>query len=239
MRGYVWSFQSPQGGSESSPSVYPPQGRKAHTHWPGSSRSHRSRSKSVSYCPTISSEKPTNNGELYNTLKLPTSATVIELGSLAEQTYLQRRTGMWQQCRSQAVGEPSVLSGAGEADAGMSSHRSTKRDQVVLKTTECIQCNKSLDPLAVSVLTKGAVRSRSTPAASLHCKLLLASLLLLVSSFAPAECGNPDAKRLYDDLLSNYNKLVRPVVNVTDVLTVMIKLKLSQLIDVVSTVSIC
>jgi len=46
--------------------------------------------------------------------------------------------------------------------------------------------------------------------------------------------GNPDAKRLYDDLLSNYNKLVRPVVNVTDALTVKIKLKLSQLIDVVS-----
>lgn len=45
--------------------------------------------------------------------------------------------------------------------------------------------------------------------------------------------GNPDAKRLYDDLLSNYNKLVRPVVNVTDALTVKIKLKLSQLIDVV------
>lgn len=43
---------------------------------------------------------------------------------------------------------------------------------------------------------------------------------------------NPDAKRLYDDLLSNYNKLVRPVVNVTDALTVRIKLKLSQLIDV-------
>lgn len=46
--------------------------------------------------------------------------------------------------------------------------------------------------------------------------------------------GNPDAKRLYDDLLSNYNKLVRPVVNTTDVLKVCIKLKLSQLIDVVS-----
>ncbi|KAJ8674852.1 hypothetical protein QAD02_010638 [Eretmocerus hayati] len=44
--------------------------------------------------------------------------------------------------------------------------------------------------------------------------------------------GNPDAKRLYDDLLSNYNKLVRPVVNVTDALSVKIKLKLSQLIDV-------
>ena len=47
-------------------------------------------------------------------------------------------------------------------------------------------------------------------------------------------CGNPDAKRLYDDLLSNYNKLVRPVVNVTDAVTVKLKLKLSQLIDVVS-----
>lgn len=46
--------------------------------------------------------------------------------------------------------------------------------------------------------------------------------------------GNPDAKRLYDDLLSNYNKLVRPVVNTSDVLKVCIKLKLSQLIDVVS-----
>lgn len=50
----------------------------------------------------------------------------------------------------------------------------------------------------------------------------------------PGCSGNPDAKRLYDDLLSNYNKLVRPVVNVTDALTVKIKLKLSQLIDVVS-----
>lgn len=54
--------------------------------------------------------------------------------------------------------------------------------------------------------------------------------LLLETTIA----GNPDAKRLYDDLLSNYNKLVRPVVNTTDVLRVCIKLKLSQLIDVVS-----
>ncbi|XP_035713350.1 acetylcholine receptor subunit alpha-like [Folsomia candida] len=45
-------------------------------------------------------------------------------------------------------------------------------------------------------------------------------------------CGNPDAKRLYDDLLSNYNKLVRPVVNTSDILKVRIKLRLSQLIDV-------
>jgi hypothetical protein len=46
--------------------------------------------------------------------------------------------------------------------------------------------------------------------------------------------GNPDAKRLYDDLISRYNKLVRPVINVSEPLTVHIKLKLSQLIEVVS-----
>lgn len=62
-----------------------------------------------------------------------------------------------------------------------------------------------------------------------------APLLLLVALAALAGCSaNPDAKRLYDDLLSNYNKLVRPVLNVSDALTVRIKLKLSQLIDVVS-----
>ena len=48
--------------------------------------------------------------------------------------------------------------------------------------------------------------------------------------------GNPDAKRLYDEILSGYNKLVRPVKNVTDPVTVKVKLKLSQLIDVVSRV---
>ena len=46
--------------------------------------------------------------------------------------------------------------------------------------------------------------------------------------------GNPDAKRLYDEILAGYNKLVRPVKNVTDPVTVKFKLKLSQLIDVVS-----
>jgi hypothetical protein len=46
---------------------------------------------------------------------------------------------------------------------------------------------------------------------------------------------NPDAKRLYDDLLrkSGYNKLIRPVGNNTDKLTVKLGLRLSQLIDVV------
>ena len=64
--------------------------------------------------------------------------------------------------------------------------------------------------------------------------VLVVGMLLLPGSDAVLNMGNPDAKRLYDDLLSNYNKLVRPVQNTTDPLTVRIKLKLSQLIDVVS-----
>ncbi|XP_050668023.1 acetylcholine receptor subunit alpha-like 1 [Leptidea sinapis] len=44
--------------------------------------------------------------------------------------------------------------------------------------------------------------------------------------------ANPEAKRLYDDLLSNYNRLIRPVGNNSDRLTVKMGLRLSQLIDV-------
>ncbi|XP_064471220.1 acetylcholine receptor subunit alpha-like [Ornithodoros turicata] len=57
-------------------------------------------------------------------------------------------------------------------------------------------------------------------------------LLVLLLIFTLGVRGSPDAKRLYDDLISRYNKLVRPVVNDTDALTVRIKLKLSQLIEV-------
>ena len=57
--------------------------------------------------------------------------------------------------------------------------------------------------------------------------------ILLIAFVSVLSNGNPDAKRLFDDLLSSYNKLVRPVINVTDPVTVKFKLKLSQLIDVV------
>lgn len=43
-----------------------------------------------------------------------------------------------------------------------------------------------------------------------------------------------DSKRLHEDILSDYNRLIRPVQNNTEVLTVQIGLKLSQLIEVVS-----
>ncbi len=46
--------------------------------------------------------------------------------------------------------------------------------------------------------------------------------------------ANIDEKRLYDDLLTGYNRLVRPVAKNTDKLTVYIGLKLTQILDVVS-----
>lgn len=58
-------------------------------------------------------------------------------------------------------------------------------------------------------------------------------LTWLLFGGVPQVFGNPDAKRLYDDLLSNYNRLIRPVGNNSDRLTVKMGLRLSQLIDVV------
>ena len=58
----------------------------------------------------------------------------------------------------------------------------------------------------------------------------LVSMLLLIFEIH----ANPDAKRLYDDLMSSYNSMIRPVGNNSDHVTVKIGLKLSQLIDVVS-----
>ncbi|CAH1407722.1 unnamed protein product [Nezara viridula] len=57
------------------------------------------------------------------------------------------------------------------------------------------------------------------------CLLYLSVCLTLV-------LANPEARRLYDDLLSNYNRLIRPVGNNSDRLTVKMGLRLSQLIDV-------
>lgn len=58
--------------------------------------------------------------------------------------------------------------------------------------------------------------------------------LLAVLSLYVAGClCNSDAKRLYDDLLSNYNRLIRPVSNNTDTVLVKLGLRLSQLIELV------
>jgi len=55
--------------------------------------------------------------------------------------------------------------------------------------------------------------------------------LLLVDFISPCR-ADQDAKRLYEDLLTDYNRLIRPVGNNSDRLTVKLGLKLSQLIDV-------
>lgn len=52
-------------------------------------------------------------------------------------------------------------------------------------------------------------------------------------SIMPGVAANPDAKRLYDDLLSHYNRLIRPVSNNSQVVTVGLGLHLTQLIDLV------
>lgn len=66
---------------------------------------------------------------------------------------------------------------------------------------------------------------------------LVVQVILCIAAAAtllPGASANPDAKRLYDDLLSNYNRLIRPVGNNSDRLTVKMGLRLSQLIDIVS-----
>lgn len=63
---------------------------------------------------------------------------------------------------------------------------------------------------------------------------LLFEVYLLLFFCVKKSCTNPDAKRLYDDLLSNYNRLIRPVSNNTDTVLVKLGLRLSQLIELVS-----
>ena len=61
------------------------------------------------------------------------------------------------------------------------------------------------------------------------------SLLFFLINLHPGD-GSDDARRLYYDLLKGrqYNKLIRPVGNSSDKLTVRMGIRLSQLIDIVS-----
>jgi len=66
--------------------------------------------------------------------------------------------------------------------------------------------------------------------------IVVACILTLLYLCCHLATANPDAKRLYDDLLrkKKYQKLMRPVADHRNNLTVSVNLKLSQLIDVVS-----
>ena len=63
---------------------------------------------------------------------------------------------------------------------------------------------------------------------------MLQSTIIILICLVPPLLMNPDAKRLYDDLLSNYNRLIRPVPNNTDIILVKLGLRLSQLMELVS-----
>lgn len=89
------------------------------------------------------------------------------------------------------------------------------------------------DPI---IITNSARKSTTfrRPAGFLHVMLLPPLLLvLLLSDVGGPVSADQDAKRLYEDLLTDYNRLIRPVGNNSDRLTVKLGLKLSQLIDVV------
>uniref|UniRef100_A0A914V1Q4 Uncharacterized protein n=1 Tax=Plectus sambesii TaxID=2011161 RepID=A0A914V1Q4_9BILA len=60
----------------------------------------------------------------------------------------------------------------------------------------------------------------------------LLQLLLFAFGLLRGCSANADAKRLFEDLLSDYNKLIRPVGNSSAVLDVKFKMRLSQLLDV-------
>lgn len=54
-------------------------------------------------------------------------------------------------------------------------------------------------------------------------------LLLFISTI----CCNEDAKRLHDDLMASYNRHRRPAPAANKPITIKLKLRLSQIIDVV------
>ena len=59
------------------------------------------------------------------------------------------------------------------------------------------------------------------------------SIVILFISFIEI-FGNEDAKRLYDDLMVNYNRHRRPAPSPSEPITIKLKMRLSQIIDVVS-----
>ncbi|XP_047532211.1 acetylcholine receptor subunit alpha-like 2 [Vanessa atalanta] len=56
-------------------------------------------------------------------------------------------------------------------------------------------------------------------------------VIFFILTLCGISLANPDAKRLYDDLLSNYNRLIRPVDKNNNTVLVKLGLRLSQLID--------
>ena len=63
---------------------------------------------------------------------------------------------------------------------------------------------------------------------------LISTLMIMILMLnVQVDSGNPDAKRLYDDLMSNYNRLIRPVKDHGDKVTVKLGVRLTQIIEIV------
>uniref|UniRef100_A0A914XYK2 Neurotransmitter-gated ion-channel ligand-binding domain-containing protein n=1 Tax=Panagrolaimus superbus TaxID=310955 RepID=A0A914XYK2_9BILA len=64
--------------------------------------------------------------------------------------------------------------------------------------------------------------------------LILHVLIIVIILFIKFDYiyGNEDAKRLYDDLMVNYNRHRRPAISPNEPTTIKLKLRLSQIIDV-------
>ncbi len=62
--------------------------------------------------------------------------------------------------------------------------------------------------------------------------ILIVSLFLRLSQASKSLVANQDSRRLYDDLIGGYNRLVRPVGNNSEKLTVFMGIKLTQILDV-------
>lgn len=59
--------------------------------------------------------------------------------------------------------------------------------------------------------------------------------LLIIILFQINEIfSNEDAKRLFDDLLSDYNSQIRPVEKTEDIIELRLGIKLSQIADIVN-----
>ena len=103
--------------------------------------------------------------------------------------------------------------------------------------TKCPRCGRQSLPVCKQEVITARTETRPRVCGLLSSVPSLSGILWLVCIILVWGRCEPsiDAKRLYDDLLrrSGYNRLIRPVGNTSDTLTVWLGLRLTQIIDVV------
>ena len=99
------------------------------------------------------------------------------------------------------------------------------------QTSKFIQSNMSTQKSHNYYRTSVCSASRKNNSGLSLSQRLTRLVLILLNLLATTGHANPDAKRLYDDLMSNYNRLIRPVSNHTEQITVKLGVRLSQLVE--------